>query len=79
MRGRPFEKGQGGRPKGARNHATLVAESMIGKCADALAVRALQLALEGDTTMLKFCLERLVPAGAAPSRSTSPRSGPPGT
>ncbi len=27
MRGRPFENGQGGRPKGARNHATLVAES----------------------------------------------------
>ena len=61
MRGRPFEKGQGGRPKGARNHATLIAESMIGKCAEPLALRALTLALEGDASMLRFCLERLVP------------------
>src|SRR5690349_20296166 len=64
-RGRPFEKGQSGnlagRPPGARNRATIAAEVLLEGEAEALTRKAIELALEGDTTALKLCLERIVP------------------
>jgi Family of unknown function (DUF5681) len=64
-RGRPFEKGQSGnpagRPPGARNQATMTAEVLLEGEAEALARKAVELALAGDTTALRLCLERIVP------------------
>jgi len=63
--GRPFPKGQSGnpagRPPGARNHASLMAELLLEGEGEALTRRAIELALEGDTTALKLCLERILP------------------
>jgi len=61
----PFEKGKSGnpqgRPKGARNKATLIAQQLLDGEAPALARKAVQLALDGDATCLRICLERLLP------------------
>lgn len=65
QRGRPFEKGKSGnptgKPKGARNHATRAVLDMLNGEAGALTRKAIELALEGDTTALRLCLERLAP------------------
>ena len=65
QRGRPFQKGQSGnpkgRPKGSRNKTTLIAQALIDGQAEALVKKAVQLALEGDLICLRICLERLVP------------------
>jgi hypothetical protein len=64
-RGRPFPKGRSGNPAGrapgSRNHATTAAESLLEGEAEALTRRAIELALEGDTTALRLCLERIMP------------------
>ena len=63
--GRPFPKGESGnpagRPAGARNHATLMAELLLEGEGEALTRRAIELALEGDSAALKLCLERILP------------------
>lgn len=61
----PWKPGQSGnpegRPKGSRNKATLAAEKMLDGEAEALTRKAVELALEGDTTALRLCLERILP------------------
>ena len=63
--GRLFQKGQsgnpGGRRPGCRNRATLAAEALLEGEAEALTRRAIELAIAGDTTALRLCLERIVP------------------
>ena len=65
LRGRPFAKGQSGnlrgKPKGARNRATLAAEALLDGEAEALTRKAVEMALAGDVMALKLCLERLMP------------------
>lgn len=65
QRGRPFPPGQSGnpagKPKGARHKATLLAQTLLEGEAEALARKAVDLALAGDTVALRLCLERLVP------------------
>lgn len=65
QRGRPFQPGQSGnpagKPKGARHKATLLAQALLEGEAEALARKAVDLALAGDTVALRLCLERLVP------------------
>ena len=65
QRGRPFEKGRSGnpkgRPKGSQNKTTLLAQAVLDGQAQALVKKAVQLALEGDLACLRICLERLVP------------------
>src|SRR5947207_12278914 len=65
-RGKPFVKGQSGnpagKPKGARNAATLAAEAPLDSEAEALTRKAVDLALKGDTVALRLCLERIMPA-----------------
>jgi hypothetical protein len=65
QRGRPFEAGTSGnpsgRPKGSRNKATLAAEALLDGQAEALTQKAVEMALAGDTTALRLCLERTVP------------------
>ena len=64
QRGRPFESGKSGnpkgRPKGSRNQATLLAEQLLEGEVEAIVRKLVNTALEGDTTALRLCLERLV-------------------
>ena len=61
-RGRPFERGNPGRPKGARHKATLAAEALLDGEAEGLTRKAVELALGGDTVALRLCLERVLPS-----------------
>src|SRR5215203_5958726 len=58
-----FRPGNPGRPPGARNKATLAALALLEGEAEALTRRCVELALAGDTTALRLCLERLLPKG----------------
>jgi Family of unknown function (DUF5681) len=64
-RGRPFEKGRsgnpGGRRRGSRNKATLVAAGLLAGEAEALTRKAVEMALAGDSTALRLCLDRVLP------------------
>jgi Family of unknown function (DUF5681) len=51
----------GGRPQGARNKATETAELLLDGEAEALTRMALELALGGNATALRLCLERILP------------------
>jgi hypothetical protein len=61
LRGRPFEKGNGGRRPGSRNRATLVAQALLKDEEVELVRKAIELAKAGDGPMLKFLLERILP------------------
>ena len=60
-RGRPFEKGNGGRKLGSRNKTTQIAAALLEGDAEVLLRKAKELALAGDVTMLKFLLGRILP------------------
>jgi hypothetical protein len=65
VRGRPFAPGHSGnpngRPKGARNKATIAAEALLDGESEAIARKAVEKALEGDITALRLCLARVLP------------------
>ena len=65
QRGRPFRLGASGnpkgRPKGARNRATVTAEALLDGEAEAISRKLIEKALEGDTTALRLCLDRILP------------------
>ena len=61
-RGRPFEPGNAGKPKGARHRVTLAVEALLDGEAEALTRKAVAMALAGDTLAMRLCLERLCPA-----------------
>ena len=60
-----FVKGQSGnpsgRPKGARNTTTVALETLLDGQAHALTQKAIHLALTGDITALRLCLDRILP------------------
>ena len=57
-----FTAGNSGRPKGARNKATIAIESLLQGQAEALTQTAVTKALEGDSAALRLCMERVAPA-----------------
>lgn len=63
--GGKFRTGQSGnpagRPRGARNKTTIMAESIIGDKAEQLINKLVSLALDGDVTAIKICMDRLAP------------------
>ena len=61
VRGRPFEKGNGGRRPGSKNRTTIVAEALLKGEEVELVQKAIELAKAGDTQMLKFLLDRILP------------------
>jgi hypothetical protein len=61
-RGKPFGRGNAGRPKGSRNKATLALEALLEGEGEALARKAVAMALAGDTTALRLCMDRILPA-----------------
>src|SRR6266849_6668284 len=64
QRGRPFEPGQSGnpngRPKGSRNRVSQAVEALIHGKAEALGAKAVDMALNGDASMLRALLSTLV-------------------
>lgn len=56
-----FTSGNPGRPRGARNEATRAAEALLDGEAEQLTRQAVEMALAGDTTALRLCLERILP------------------
>jgi len=56
-----FTTGNSGKPRGTRHKATQAVLSLLDGQAEALTQRAVQLALAGDSTALRLCLERLAP------------------
>ncbi len=65
VRGRPFVKGRSGnprgRPVGSRNNKTLAAAVLLEGESEALTRKAVELALAGDPTALRLCIERILP------------------
>jgi hypothetical protein len=60
-RGKPFEPGNAGRPKGSRNKTTLALEVLLDGEAEALTRKAIEMALEGDTTAMRLVMDRIMP------------------
>jgi hypothetical protein len=60
-RGRPFARGNPGKPPGARHKTTLAVESLLDGEAEKLTRKAIKLALAGDSTALKLCMDRISP------------------
>jgi len=65
LQGGRFPKGRSGnpkgKPKGARNRTTVIAQTLLEGEAEALVKKVVRLALDGDLTCLRICIERLVP------------------
>jgi hypothetical protein len=61
-RGRPFEPGNSGKPKGARHRTTLAVDALLEGEAETITRKAIELAKEGDTVALRLCMDRLSPA-----------------
>ena len=60
-----FKKGQSGNPSGrkagSRNKVTVAAENMFTEESEAIARKAIKMALDGNAAMVKLILERIVP------------------
>ncbi len=50
-----------GKPKGTLNHATRAAQALLDGEFDAITRKAISMALAGDTTAVRLCLERICP------------------
>ncbi|HET9816006.1 MAG TPA: DUF5681 domain-containing protein [Xanthobacteraceae bacterium] len=62
----PFEKGESGnpagRPRGARNRATLLIQNLLADDAEAIGRKAIEMAIAGDLAAIRLCMDRLAPA-----------------
>jgi hypothetical protein len=65
VRGRPFEPGQSGnpkgRPRGSRNAVTLLVESLLDGEAEAIIRKLVEEALDGNSSAMRLALERMLP------------------
>lgn len=50
-----------GKPRGVKHKATQAVQAMLEGELEAITRKAIELALEGDTTALKLCLDRIAP------------------
>ncbi|SLN23289.1 hypothetical protein ROJ8625_00933 [Roseivivax jejudonensis] len=57
-----FAPGNPGRPRGARHRITRAVEELLEGEAEGITRKAVEMALEGDTTAMRLCLERIAPA-----------------
>jgi len=60
-RGRPFAKGNSGRPPGSKNRTSLLAAALLEGKTEELVRKAVEVALGGDVAMLKYLLGRSLP------------------
>jgi hypothetical protein len=56
-----FARGNPGKPTGARHKTTRAVEELLQGEAEKLTQKAVQMALGGDTTALRLCLDRIAP------------------
>ena len=61
-RGKPFERGNPEKPKGARHRVTVAAETLLEGEAEAITRKAIELAKLGDGPALRLCMDRIYPA-----------------
>lgn len=57
-----FAPGNPGRPKGTRHRITRAVEELLEGEAENITRKAIDMALEGDTTAMRLCVERIAPA-----------------
>jgi len=57
-----FTSGNRGRPAGSRNRTTRAVEALLDGEAEELTRKLVALALKGDVTALRLCLDRIAPA-----------------
>ncbi|MGH6792842.1 MAG: DUF5681 domain-containing protein [Methyloceanibacter sp.] len=58
---KPAQSGNpSGRPRGARNKATIAAEALLDGEAEAITRKAIEAAKDGDMVAIRLCLERIV-------------------
>jgi hypothetical protein len=60
-----FAPGNRGKAPGTRNRATMAPLALLEGEAEALTRRCVEMALEGDATAMRLCLDRLLPKGRA--------------
>jgi hypothetical protein len=60
-RGRPFEKGNRGRPAGSRNKVTVAIETLMGQYGQQVAARIIKRACDGDVAAARIILDRIAP------------------
>jgi hypothetical protein len=65
QRGKPFKPGQSGnpagKPPGAKNRATVLAQALFDGEAETLTRKIIELAKAGDMQALRVCIDRLCP------------------
>src|SRR4029079_4435734 len=61
-KGKPFQKGNPGKPRGARNHSTVALEALLDGQGKAIVEKVVEAALAGNPLALKLCFERLMGA-----------------
>ncbi len=64
-----FAPGNSGRPRGARHRITRAVEELLEGQSEGITQKAVEMALGGDSTALRLCLERI-----APTRKDAPVS-----
>ena len=67
VRGRPFQPGNAGRPRGSRNRVTQIAEQILEDGAEQAVRKILQLGLAGDVACLKMIADRACPSTQGPA------------
>ncbi len=61
-----FAPGNPGKPPGSRHRTTQAMQALLDGEGEALTRKAVAMALEGDTTALRLCLERVAPVRKDP-------------
>lgn len=56
-----FAQGNPGKPRGTRHRVTRAVEELLEGQSEAITQKAVDMALEGDSTALRLCLERIAP------------------
>ncbi|WP_299661521.1 hypothetical protein [uncultured Ruegeria sp.] len=64
-----FAQGNPGKPRGTRHRVTRAVEELLEGQSEQITQKAINMALEGDSTALRLCLERI-----APTRKDAPVS-----
>jgi hypothetical protein len=60
-RGRPFQPGNPGRPKGARHRSTVLAEKLMADDVEGIVAAVVKAAKNGDMQAARIILDRLAP------------------
>ncbi|MCP1905068.1 hypothetical protein ACVIHI_002576 [Bradyrhizobium sp. USDA 4524] len=60
-RGRPFAVGNAGRPKGARNKTTVMAEALLSQDIESVVGKVVSKAKRGDMQAARLILDRIMP------------------